>query len=332
MFDFLKKQFIDIIEWVEPEDGILSFRFNMEDAEIQTGAKLTVRESQLAMFVNKGQVADIFGAGLHTLNTDNLPILTDLMNWDKGFKSPFKSDVYFFSTREQINQSWGTQAPVTVRDKEFGVIRLRAFGTYSYKIEDPKLFHQKISGTRDTYRAEEMEEQLRAMIMTGMATTFGQSDVNFIDMAANQTEFSNQLKKGLTPTFAEYGLGLSQFYVQSISLPEELQKHLDKVTSMNMLGDLNRYTKFQAAEALEMAAQNEGGVAGVGAGLGAGMAMAQVFTGVLGQGVGGGASGGGTPAEDPMATIQKLHGLMTQGIISQEEFDTKKAELLRKIT
>ncbi|MGH9633035.1 MAG: SPFH domain-containing protein, partial [Bryobacteraceae bacterium] len=169
--DFFLKQFIDVIHWTEPEDGILAWRFPMKDMEIQNGAKLTVRESQMAAFVNEGRMADVLGPGLYTLNTNTLPLLTNLMNWDKLFQSPFKSDVYFFSTRLQTNQRWGTPQPVTIRDKEFGAVRLRAFGIYSYRLSDPRTFHMKISGTRDLYRVAELEGQLRNTIVGRMADT-----------------------------------------------------------------------------------------------------------------------------------------------------------------
>lgn len=331
MANFFSKQFIDVLEWTETEDGVLSYKYPMQDNEIQTGAKLTVRESQMAMFVNKGTVADVFQPGLYTLNTDNLPLLTDLMNWDKMFQSPFRSDVYFFSTREQINQQWGTQAPITIRDKSYGVIRLRAFGTYSYKIADPRLFYQKISGTRDVYKAQEMDEQLRAIILTSMGAMFGNANVDFIDMAANQLVFSEQLQKELKKPFADYGLELAKFFVQSITLPEELQEHLDKVTSMRMVGDLKQYTQFQAAEALEDAARNEGGTAGIGAGIGAGLTMAQAFSGAMQQSTQPAAAAQTQGGEDPFETINKLHDLLGKGILSQEEFDAKKAEILKKI-
>src|SRR5215831_16198457 len=155
--DFISKQFIDVIEWVEPEDGILAYRYPMQDREIQSGGKLTVRDSQMAVFVNEGKVADAFGPGLYTLNTNTLPILTYLRNWDKAFKSPFKSDVYFFSTRMQTNQKWGTATPITIRDKEFGAVRMRAYGIYSYHILDPKVFYQKVSGTREAYHVADLE-------------------------------------------------------------------------------------------------------------------------------------------------------------------------------
>ena len=173
--DFLSKQFIDVIEWVEPDEGILAYRYPMQDREIQNGGKLTVRDSQMAVFVNEGRVADVFAPGMYTLNTQTLPILTYLMNWDKAFKSPFKSDVYFFSTRLQTNQRWGTPNPITIRDKEFGAVRIRAFGIYAYHIVDPKTFYSKISGTRDLYTVPELEGQLRNTIVGRMTDTFANS-------------------------------------------------------------------------------------------------------------------------------------------------------------
>src|SRR5437660_1473036 len=175
--DFLKKQFIDVIHWTEPADGILAYRFPMQDMEIQNGGKLTVRESQMAAFVNEGRIADIFWPGLFTLNTQTLPLLTNLMNWDKLFQSPFKSDVYFFSTRMQTNQTWGTPQAITVRDKDFGAVRMRAFGIYSYHLSDPRTFHANVSGTRDIYRVAELEGQLRNTIIGSMTNTFAASQL-----------------------------------------------------------------------------------------------------------------------------------------------------------
>ena len=325
LFDFIKKQFIDVIQWTEAENGVLAYRFPMEDKEIQNGAQLTVRDSQVALFVNEGEVADVLEPGLHTLNTKTLPILTSLNNWDKLFQSPFKSDVYFFSTRDQIDQRWGTPTPITIRDKEFGPIRLRAHGTFSYKIKNPKVFYKRVSGTRERYTAAELEGQLRAAILTTMASFFGTAEVGFVDMAANQTKFSETLKEALVEPFSDLGLQLQSFYVQSISLPEEIQSHLDKSASMRMVGDLKQYTQFQAADSLSAAAENPSGGAGVGAGMAAGMAMGQAMKDAL-------AAGASETAEDPLVTLEKLHGLMTKGILSQAEFDAKKAELLKKIT
>jgi membrane protease subunit (stomatin/prohibitin family) len=273
---FLSKQFIDVIQWTEPEDGILAYRYPMEDMEIQNGGKLTVRDSQLAVFVNEGRVADVFAPGLYTLNTQTLPILTYLMNWDKAFKSPFKSDVYYFSTRLQTNQRWGTSTPITVRDKEFGAIRMRGYGIYTYKIADPKLFYQKISGTRDLYQVADLEGQLRNTIVARMTDSFAQSSVPFLDMAANQAALGLKIVETVKPSFAELGLSLESFVVENISLPDELQKMLDQRISMNMLGDMGKYTQFQVAQSLPVAAANEGGggVAGIGVGLGAGLTMA----------------------------------------------------------
>jgi membrane protease subunit (stomatin/prohibitin family) len=275
---FLSKQFIDVIEWVEPEDGILAYRYPMQDREIQNGGKLTVRDSQMAVFVNEGRVADVFGPGLYTLNTQTLPILTYLMNWDKAFKSPFKSDVYFFSTRLQTNQHWGTPNPITIRDKEFGAVRIRAFGIYTYRIADPKVFYSKISGTRDVYAVPDLEGQLRNTIVGRMTDTFANSQVPFLDMASNQLALADKIAASLKPGFAELGLSLDSFVVENLSLPDELQKVLDQRIGMNMVGDMGRYTQFEVAQSIPVAAANEGsGAAGVGAGLGAGVAMGQVM-------------------------------------------------------
>lgn len=275
LFDFIGKQFIDVIQWTEPEEGILSYRYPMRDMEIQNGAQLVVREAQMAAFVNEGRMADIFGPGTYTLTTNTLPLLTNLRNWEKGFQSPFKSDVYFFSTRLVTNQRWGTQQPVTIRDREFGAIRLRGFGIYSWRVTDPRTFHTKVSGTREVYRVEELEGQLRNTIVARMGDAFAESQIPFLDMAANQMEMSQRIGEHLRPVFADLGLTLDSFVVESLSLPEELQKILDQRIGMGMVGDMGRYTQFQVAQSIPKAAENEGGAAGTGAGLGAGMMMAQ---------------------------------------------------------
>jgi membrane protease subunit (stomatin/prohibitin family) len=273
---FLSKQFIDVIQWTESEDGILAYRYPMQDMEIQNGAKLTVRESQMAAFVNEGRIADVFNPGLYTLTTHTLPLLTNLMNWDKLFASPFKSDVFFFSTRLQVNQHWGTPNPVTIRDKEFGAIRLRAFGIYSYRISDPRTFYTKVSGTREAYPVADLEGQLRNTIIGRMSDSFAESNVPFLDMAANQIELGQKIAESLKPVFTELGLTLDTFVVENLSLPDELQKRLDERIGMNMVGDMGRYTQFQVAQSMPIAAGNEGGgAAGIGVGLGAGLTMAQ---------------------------------------------------------
>ena len=278
---FLGKQFIAVIEWNEPAEGILTYRYPMRDLEIENGGQLTVSESQMAAFVNEGKIADVFGPGLHTLNTRNLPLLTDLMNWDKAFESPFKSEVYFFSTRLQIDQKWGTATPITIRDKEFGAVRLRCYGIYSYRISDPRVFFNQISGTRDSYLAADLEGQLRDTIVARMTDIFAGSDVSFLDMAANQALLSYKIADVMKPAFDALGLELNQFVVQNISLPDELQKVFDQRVGMNMVGDLGRYTLYSAAESLDLSAANTSGAAGMGMGLGAGAAVAQVLSNAL---------------------------------------------------
>jgi len=343
LMDFIKKQFIDIIEWTESGDGTLAWRYPMADLEIQNGASLTVRESQIAMFVNEGKVADIFGPGRYTLTTATLPILTYLQNWDKLFKSPFKSDVYFFSTRQQVDQRWGTTQPVTIRDKDFGAVRLRAFGNYSYRVADPKVFHTEISGTRDTYTVADLDGQLRALMLQHISDAVASSGIAFLDLAANQIEFANQLQHATAPSFEKIGLKLEGVTVQNVSLPDELQKILDQKIGMGMVGnDMGKFMQYQTAQSLpkfaEGAAQG-GGVVGDAMGLGAGVALGQVMAQQLSHGLQGAApqaaqaaaTAGGVKPEDVMATLEKLGDLKAKGILTQDEFDAKKAELLKKL-
>jgi len=345
LMDFIKKQFIDIIEWMEPGDGTLAWRYPMEDREIQNGGSLTVRESQVAVFVNEGKIADVFGPGRYTLTTATLPVLTYLKNWDKLFKSPFKSDVYFFSTRQQVDQRWGTTQPVTIRDKDFGAVRLRAFGNYSYRIADPKLFHTEISGTRDGYTVAELDGQLRGLMLQHISDAVASSGVAFLDLAANQVEFAKALMEATAPSFAALGLKLEGVTMQNVSLPEELQKILDQKIGMGMVGgDMGKFMQYQTAQAIPKFAENSGqggGIAGDAMGLGAGVALGQVMAQQLGQGLNPNAPGApaaaaaaasaGVKAEDVMATLEKLGELKTKGILTQEEFDAKKAELLKKL-
>ena len=342
--DFIKKQFIDVIQWTEQGDGVLAMRYPMQDFEIQYGAQLTVRESQMAIFVNEGKIADVFGPGLYKLTTRTLPVLTYLKNWDKLFESPFKSDVYFFSTRLQLDRKWGTPNPITIRDKDFGMVRMRAFGIYSYKLTDPRKLHSEVSGTREQYMVDDLDGQLRNLVIGSMTDLFGESGVPFIDMAANQDELGRTLKGKLEPVFERYGLALDSFVVQNVSLPEELQKVLDSRIGMNMIGDLGRYTQYQVANSIPLAAQNEGGIAGIGAGLGAGLGIGQAMSAAMGQAVQAGsapqqpmspatpaAAAAASSADEVVATLEKLHGLVAKGILSQAEFDVKKAELLGKL-
>ena len=340
LMDFIKKQFIDVIHWTEEANGILAWRYPMQDMEIQNGAQLTVRESQLAAFVNEGTMADVFQPGRYKLTTQTLPVLTNLKNWDKLFDSPFKSDVYFFATRLQLDRKWGTPNPVTIRDKDFGMVRLRAFGIYSYRLADPKLFHREVSGTREVYTVDDLDGQLRNSMIAAMTNAFGSSGVPFLDMAGNQTAFAAAVRKEAEPMFARLGLALDSLVVENISLPEEIQKMLDTRIGMNMIGDLNKYTQFQTANAIPIAAANEGGgLASMGANLAAGVGIGNQMAGAMI----GAMAGATAPAAPPPAaqapggideitsTLEKLHGLVGKGILSQSEFDAKKSELLSKL-
>ena len=348
LMDFIKKQFIDILEWTETGDGTLAWRFPMAGNEIQFGGSLTVRESQLAVFVNEGKVADVFGPGLHRLNTQTLPVLTYLKNWDKLFQSPFKSDVYFFSTRQQLDRRWGTTQPVTIRDKDFGAVRLRAFGNYAYGIADARLFHTAISGTRDRYTVNDLDGQLRGLMLQHISDAVAQSGVPFLDLAANQVEFARQLQDATAAEFAQLGLVLESVTVQSLSLPEELQKVLDQKIGMGMVGgEMGKFMQYQTAQAIPKFAEGAaggggGGVVGDAMGLGAGVALGQVMAQQLSQGLQGGGSGAAAAAaaaaapvglkpDEVMATIEKLAELKGKGILTEDEFSAKKAELLKKL-
>ncbi len=333
MFNFIRKQFIDVIEWDWQDDDILMWKFPIADNEIQNGASLTVRDGQVAVFVNEGQIADVFTPGHYMLNTENLPILTNLRNWDKAFKSPFKSDVLFFNTRLQQGCKWGTAQPVTIRDAEFGMVRVRTFGMYAYQISDVSKFYQTITGMDDCYQTEQIEPQLRNLINANLANSLGQSKVPFIDLAANQMMMGEEIKKSLQSHFESFGLTVTSVIVENVSLPEELQETLDKRISMGMIGDLNAYTQYQTAEAIPLAAQNEGGMAGIGAGLGVGMNMGQAMTAAM-QGQNAATPSTQSPAasDDFTAKLTQLKALLDQGLISQADYDAAKAKVLAQLT
>jgi membrane protease subunit (stomatin/prohibitin family) len=345
LMDFIKKQFIDIIQWTEQSDGVLAYRYPMRDMEIQHGGTLVVRESQMALFVNEGKAADLFGPGTYKLTTNTLPILTYLNNWDKLFESPFKSDVYFFSTRQQIDRKWGTAQPITIRDKDFGMVRLRAFGNYSYRIADPKSFHTEISGTRETYTVDDLDGQLRGLILQNISDAVAASGIPFLDLAANQVEFAKALATTLEPVMGKLGLKVETVTVQNVSLPEELQKILDQRIGMGMVGDMAKFVQYQAGQAIPIMAASGGsggGMAGDAMGLGAGVAvgqmMAQQMAGAMAAAnpaVQAAQAAAAAPAaikpEDVMATLEKLADLKAKGILTEEEFAGKKAELLKKL-
>ena len=331
MFSFIRKQFIDVIQWENPDEETLVWRFPIEDQEIQNGASLTVRESQMALFVDEGKTADVFSAGRYTLTTQTLPLLTNLKNWDKLFQSPFKSDVYFFSTRQQLARRWGTSQPVTVRDSDFGIVQLRSFGMYAYRISDPARFFKEVSGVVESYTGAQLETQLKNIAMTQLAAAFGTSGVPFLDMAANQVLLSQKMTELLNPEFAKLGLTLENFTVESITLPENVQQALDARMGMGIIGDMNRYTQYQTAQAIPMAAQNEGGMAGMGAGMGAGMVMGQAMAGAMQNGMAQPQPVSPAAAQNHQDKLTQLKALLDNGLISEADYDTAKAEVLKQL-
>lgn len=274
IFDFLRGEFIDVIHWTDDSRDTIVWRFEREGHAIKYGAKLTVRESQAAVFVHEGVVADVFGPGLYELETNNLPILTTLQHWDHGFRSPFKSEIYFVNTRRFTDLKWGTRNPILCRDAEFGMVRLRAFGSYTMRVSDPAKFLTEIVGTDGQFTTAEIEAQIRNVIVTNFSQIIATAGIPVLDMAGNTIDLGKIVLDRIAPKIAEYGLELPGFYIENISLPEEVEAALDKRTAAGMVGDLGKYTEFSMAEAMTKAAANPGGDGGLGAGLGAGMGMA----------------------------------------------------------
>ncbi|MCG8473030.1 MAG: SPFH domain-containing protein [Desulfobacterales bacterium] len=287
-WDKLKGELVDVIDWLDDTQDTLVWRFPRYNNEIKYGAKLTVRESQAAVFVSEGQIADLFGPGLFELTSRNLPVLTTLQKWYHGFESPFKSEVYFVSTRNFTDIKWGTKKPITLRDPEFGPLRLRSFGTYVVRVSDPKALIREIAGTDGVFGLDEITGQLTSMVMGRFADLLAESNIPILDMAANYDELSQWVTKKMEPEFTAYGLSLTKFIIENIAMPKEVEEALDKRTSMGIVGNLDDYTKFQAANALESAAENPSGDASAGVGMGMGFAMAnqmtQTITGQSGQG------------------------------------------------
>jgi len=282
LMDNIKKQlgsqFIEIIEWLDDTTDSLVWRFPVYNQEIKMGAQLIVRENQVALFVNEGKAADLFTPGRYEIQTQNVPILTTLRGWKYGFQSPFKAEVYFFNTRLFTDLKWGTTNPVMMRDTEFGMIRLRAFGTYAMRIADAKTFFHNIVGTRGLTSTDEVTGQLRSTILSRLSDALAESKIAALDLAAHYDELSVAGRGVLSPEFAGFGLELSRFFIENISLPEEVEKAIDQRSKLGVLGDrMQQYTQMQAAEAIGTAAANPGGLAGAGVGIGAGVAMGQMM-------------------------------------------------------
>ena len=280
LFDWIFGQFIDVIEWTDDSQDTMVYRFPRHNNEIKYGAKLTVRESQMAIFVNEGVIADVLGPGIYELETKNLPVMTSLEHWDHAFNSPFKAEVYFVNTKRFTDLKWGTKNPIMVRDPEFSMVRLRAFGTYEIRITDPKQFMNEIVGTDHHFTVDEIDEQLTNLIISKFTTIIGESNIPVLDMASNYEKFSEYISEKISPHFGEYGLHLTKLLVENISLPSNVEEALDKRSSREITGDLDENIKYQTGEAL---GSSQGGSMGDMIGMGAGIAMGQNMAESLGK-------------------------------------------------
>ncbi len=310
--------FIEIIEWVEHDPNLLMHKFADGDKEIKNGAQLTVRENQAAMLLNEGQLADVFTPGRHKLSTANIPIISRLKGWKYGFESPFKADVYFFTTRQFINLKWGTPAPILLRDPQFGQVRLRAFGTFSVRIADVATFFRQYAGTYPTLTIFELEVQMRDFIAPKFGEVLAQANISVLDVAGNISGLNRKIEPLLKPYFENIGIELTQFIITSATLPPEVTEYYDKVTSMNMIPDMNKYQQFNQANAMGQAGTvaNEGLQQGM---------MAGIMLNTLQQ------QQQQQPQEDITAKLQKLKVLFDQGLIDETEYKAKKAELIEKL-
>src|SRR6266498_4835390 len=281
IFDSIRAQFIEVIEWLDETGNTLLYRFPVQGQEIKNGAQLTVRESQTAVFVYQGQVADVYGPGLYTIDGGNTPILTKLGAWKYGFNSPFKAEVYFVNTKQFTDLKWGTPNPVMMRDADFGMVRLRAFGIYSIRVVEPPALIKEVAGTNAHFVTEDIEGQLKRTLVSGFSDALGEAKIAALDLASNYDELGKFTRTKLNDEFKSFGLELTKFVIENISLPAEVEAAMDRRTSMGVLGDASRYAQFQAADAMRDAAQNTGGGAGTGAGLGAGFAIGNAMAGAM---------------------------------------------------
>lgn len=314
----MNSQFIEIIEGATPDPNLLMWKYADKDQEIKNGAKLTVRESQVAVFLNEGQLADTFQPGLHTLHTENIPILSRLKGWKYGFNSPFKADIYFINTRQFVNNKWGTPAPVMMRDPEFGQVRVRAFGTFDIQIKDIAMFFRQYAGSYKTFSIFELQHELRDFIAPKFGEVLAQQNISVKDIAGNVTEIGKRIEPFLRPYFAQFGIDLITFTITSVTLPEEVSAHYDKITNMNMVSDMDKYTRFNTAQAIgeKGTALNEATTNAMAMGL----MMNQVQQ-----------PQANLQPQDIAAKLQKLKTLFENGLIDESEYKTKKAELIDKL-
>ncbi len=342
LMDWGKAQFIEIIEWLDDSNDTLAWRFPVRDQEIKNGAKLVVREGQEAVFVNEGQLADVLKPGTHTLTTQNLPILATLKGWKYGFESPFKAEVYFTSTRLFNDQKWGTSNPIMMRDADFGMLRIRAFGIYSIKVADSGKFLKQLVGTNGVYTLDDITEQLRKSIMSRFTDVLGEAKIAALDLAAHYDELSDLAKQKLGDEFGTMGLELSKFFVENISLPEEVEAMMDKRTSVGMMAPvMGAYTQMQVADSIPLAAQNPSGIAGMGMGVGMGFGMGNMMGAQMGQAMQGmpgmqgmapaaPAAAPAAPAKSLKDELSELKDLFDSQLISQAEFDKQRAAIMAK--
>ncbi len=326
LMDKLRAELVDIIEWTEPsQNDVLAYRFPRYQNEIKMGAKLIVREGQTAVFVNEGQLADVFTPGTYTLNTQNMPILATLRGWKYGFNSPFKAEVYFISMRQWTDQKWGTQNPIMLRDPEFGPVRIRAYGTYAMHVADPAVFLRQLVVTDPSFESYEISNQLRNTIVARFVDVMGHAKIPVLDLAGNYDKISNLAMETIRPDLAMLGLALTLFYIENISLPEEVEQALDTRTKMGVLGDMNQYTRYQTATAIGDAAKNPGGVAGAGVGLGAGVAIGQQMANQLGAAVNPATAAGGPPPLSSQVFYVAINGQQA-GPFNPAELSAKASE------
>lgn len=273
---FIKTNLLKVIEWTDPSKNTMVYKYPMDGRQIQYGSKLTVRESQVAVFLNKGKIADIFTPGIYTLKTSNLPILTQLLSLPYGFKSPFYADVFFINTKQFTNQKWGTSNPITMRDKEFGTIRIRGYGSYAFKVDNPEIFLKELFGTNSSFETEDITSYLKSILVTSISDTIAESKISALDIACNLNEFSKIAQEHASASFTELGLKLNKLLIENISFPEAVEKAIDTRSSMGVMGDsMDTFIKYQSANAITDAAKNEG-VAGLGTQLGVGATIAEV--------------------------------------------------------
>ncbi len=333
LFDFIKNELIEIIDWVDDSSDTVIWKFPDRENNIKYNAQLTVRESQVAVFMNEGQIADVYGPGRYQLTTQNMPVMTTLKGWKYGFESPFKADVYFVSTKQFTNLKWGTQNPIIVRDPEFKQVRVRAFGAYALRVSEATKFLKEFAGTAPIVRITDVEGQLRTAIVNKFSDAIGEAGISVLDLARNYSEMGEKLRPLLADDFTTYGLELTKFYIENTSLPPEVEQFLDKTTQMNMAGDMARFQQFQAGMAIENISEQEGGIGGtallmggLGNMMGGAMAPAQPAAQPPSSGIG--------AKEDRaqiLATLKELGDLKAAGILTEEEFSAKKAELLARL-